>query len=205
MFKSQDIVNGLQSIVDNYQTFAILWHITFYILIGALLFKWEPSNKTFAFLIALPLLSVAVFAWFTGNPFNGLVYSLATILLVFLGMKADSQPVEYSQVPFIIAGVLMITFGLLYPHFISPDNPIRYLYESPVGLIPCPTLSVIIGFLLLYNGFNSQSITLTLIILGLFYGIFGVLKLAVYLDLILLLGSITLLAKYIMTFRSPAL
>lgn len=205
MVKSQDILNGLQSIVDNYQTFAILWHVAFYLLIGALFLKWEPSNKTFAFLVALPLLSVAVFAWLTGNPFNGLVYSLATILLVFLGMKADSQQVQYSQVPFIIAGIMMIAFGLLYPHFISHDNPIRYLYESPVGLIPCPTLSLIIGFLLLYNGFNSQPVTLTLIILGLFYGIFGVLKLGVYLDLILLVGAITLLAKYIMSLRSPAI
>lgn len=205
MVKSQDILNGLQSIVDNYQAIAILWHVVFYLIIGALFLKWEPSNKTFTFLVALPVLSVAVFAWLTGNPFNGLVYSLATILLVFLGMKADSQPVQYSQVPFIIAGIMMITFGLLYPHFISPDNPTRYLYESPVGLIPCPTLSVIIGLLLLYNGFNSQPVTLTLIILGLFYGLFGVLKLAVYLDLILLAGAITLLAKYIMSLRSPAI
>jgi len=64
------------------------------------------------------------------------------------------------------------------------------------GLIPCPTLSILIGFLLLYNGFGSQSLTLTFIVIGLFYGIFGVMKLAVYLDIFVAIGSITRLVKY---------
>lgn len=205
MVKSEDIVNGLQSITNDYQTFAILWHVLLYLLIAALFFKWEPSNKVFALVLSILPLSVAVFAWLTGNPFNGLVYSLAVITMIFLGLRADNQPVQFSQLPFMIAGILMIAFGLLYPHFISPGGAIRYFYATPAGLIPCPTISIVIGFLLLYNGLNSQPITLTLIILGLFYGIFGVLKLAVYLDLVLLLGTITLLIKYIMSMKTPAL
>jgi len=70
-----------------------------------------------------------------------------------------------------------------------------------VGLIPCPTLSLLIGFLLLYNGFGSQAVTLTFVIAGLFYGIFGVLKLGVYLDIFLVFGSITLVIKYILALK----
>jgi hypothetical protein len=95
----------------------------------------------------------------------------------------------------------MIVFGMIYPHFINPDSFLKYLYGSPVGLIPCPTLSILIGFLLLYNGLGSQSLTLTFVIFGLFYGIFGVLKLAVYLDIFLVFGTISLLVKYIMSLR----
>jgi hypothetical protein len=95
-----------------------------------------------------------------------------------------------------VTGILMIVFGLIYPHFISANSFLKYLYTSPVGLIPCPTLSILIGFLLLYNGFGSQPITITFIAFGLFYGIFGVLKLAVYLDIFLILGSIALLIKH---------
>jgi hypothetical protein len=57
---------------------------------------------------------------------------------------------------------------------------------------------MLIGFLLLYTGFGSQSLTLTFVIFGLFYGIFGVLKLAVYLDIFLVSGTIALLVKYFM-------
>jgi len=68
--------------------------------------------------------------------------------------------------------------------------------KTEVELIPCPTLSILMGLLLLYNGFGSQSKTITFIAFGLFYGIFGVLKLSVYLDIFLILGSITLLVRY---------
>jgi hypothetical protein len=205
MLKSEDIINGLQSIVNKYSIYAVIWHGFFYILIAALLAKWAPSNRLFGLITCLPLISVAIFAWITGNPFNGTVFSIASILLIIFGYKANVQPVDYSQLPFIISGIIMITFGLVYPHFINPDSIIKYLYTSPAGLIPCPTLSVVIGFLLLYNGFGSQPITITLIVLGLFYGIFGVLKLAVYLDLFLLFGTIILIIKQILSFKTTVI
>ncbi len=151
--------------------------------------------------LPVPLLSVAVFAWLSGNPFNGILFSLMTVLIFVFGFKVSNQPITISQVPFMVVGIMMIVFGLVYPHFISADSFLKYLYASPVGLIPCPTLSILMGFLLLYNGFGSQSITLTFIIFGLFYGIFGVLKLAVYLDIFLVFGTISLLVKYIISLK----
>jgi len=43
---------------------------------------------------------------------------------------------------------------------------------------------------------------ISLIAFGLFYGMFGVLKLAVYLDIFLLFGTFTLLLKYILTIKN---
>ena len=97
----------------------------------------------------------------------------------------------------------MIAFGLIYPHFLNTDSFIKYLYASPLGLVPCPTLSLLIGFVLLYNGFGSNSISIAFIVIGLFYGIFGVFKLGVYLDLGLLFGTITLLIKYLVVLKNP--
>jgi len=202
MPKTEEILNALQTITTSYSTFAITWHVVFYILLAALIARWQPSNKILGVLICLPLLSVAAFAWLSGNPFNGLLFSIMAILIVIFGFKASDQPINISQVPFMVLGIIMIIFGLVYPHFISADSFLKYLYASPVGLIPCPTLSIIIGFLLLYNGFGSHSITLTFIIFGLFYGIFGVLKLAVYLDIFLVLGTIALIVKYIIALRA---
>ncbi len=45
MLKAEDILNGLQSIVNNNSIFAIIWHGVFYLLIAALLAKWIPSNR----------------------------------------------------------------------------------------------------------------------------------------------------------------
>lgn len=201
MPKTEEILSGLQGIVNNYSSVAIVWHVVLYALIVALLARWLPTNRIFVLLMCLPVISVAVMAIISGNPFNGMLFSLLAILVFIFGLKVSGQPVQTSSLAFMVIGLLMIVFGLVYPHFVSEGSFFRYLYASPAGLIPCPTLSLLIGFLLLYNGFGSQAVTLTFVIFGLFYGIFGVLKLGVYLDMFLVFGSISLLVKYIITLK----
>jgi len=204
MPKPQEILNGLQTIVNDYSVFAIIWHIVFYLLILALVFRWQPSNRVFGAFMCVPLLSVAVFAWITGNPFNGILFAVASILILVFGLKAPTQTISLSQTPFLVIGIIMVLFGLVYPHFLKPDSIVGYLYASPAGLIPCPTLSIVIGLALLLGGFGSSSVALTLIVIGLFYGVFGVFRLGVHLDLFLIIGTMALLVQYILTIRTPA-
>ena len=203
MPKTQDIIAGLHSIANEYTAFAILWHVVFYLLLALLIFKWEPSNRFLGILLFLPLLSVAVFAWISGNPFNGSIFTLMAIFIFIFGIRTSTETISLSPFPYYLIGIVMIIFGLVYPHFVNADSFIKYLYASPVGLIPCPTLSILIGFILLFNGFGSQSLTVTFIVFGLFYGIFGILKLAVYLDIFLLIGTLSLLIKYLTTVKNP--
>jgi hypothetical protein len=195
MLKAQEIIAGLNSIANKYAWFAVFWHVVFYILVIAFIANWEPSNKLIGTLICIPLFSVAFFAWITGNPFNGVMFTVMGILILLFGLKSSVQSIQPSQLPYVISGIVMIAFGLIYPHFIETSSIFNYFYASPVGLIPCPTLSILIGFILIFNGFGSQSITSTFILFGLFYGLFGVIKLAVYLDLFLVFGTLTLLIK----------
>jgi len=201
MPKPKEITDGLQAIVNGYPVFAILWHAAFYLLIIALIAKWLPSNRLLGILFCLPLLSVAVFAWIIGNPFNGSLFSILAILILLFALKANTLPVSTSQLLFIGTGILMIVFGLVYPHFISNVTIVKYFYATPVGLIPCPTLSILIGLALVFNGLGSNAISLVLIISGLFYGLFGVFRLAVHLDLFLVAGALALLTKYILSLR----
>ena len=199
--KATEIINGLGTIATQFNYIAIIWHILFYILIISLLANWQPSNRLIVILIALPLVSVAVLAWIYGNPFNGITFSIVALLLLFFALKTSSDFISTSQPLYVVIGIMMIIFGLIYPHFVEPNSLFKYLYASPFGLVPCPTLSVLIGFALVFNGFNSQAINLVLIIFGLFYGLFGAFKLGVYLDLGLIFGTGTLLVKYILAFR----
>lgn len=202
MPRTKEIIASLHSLSNDYPVVAIIWHILFYFLVAFLIAKWEPSNKLLGVLICLPLLSVAVFAWIAGNPFNGTLFSLIAILIFIFGLRASSEPVTLSTFPYYLTGIMMIAFGLIYPHFLNTESFFKYFYASPLGLIPCPTLSLLIGFVLLYNGLGSNSISITFIVFGLFYSIFGVFKLGVYLDLGLLFGTVTLLVKYLFMFRS---
>lgn len=204
MTRIEQILTSVQTIVNEYSLIAIIWHALFYFLIAALLLKWSPSNKILGILLCLPLISVSVFAWIAGNPFNGSLFAIAAILIFIFGLKAPAQAVETSKLIFFLSGIFMVSFGLVYPHFIKPDSVLGYFYASPAGLIPCPTLSILIGLALIFNGFGSQSISLLLIIFGLFYGIFGVTKLKVQIDLFLIFGALMYLIKYLLSFRNSA-
>jgi hypothetical protein len=196
MPKTEEILNGLQTIVDNQSIIAILWHIAFYFFIICLFVNWHPTNRVMSILLCLPVISVAVLAWSYGNPFNGTLFSILAILIVAFAFRSTGMRVSFSAWPFMLIGIIMIAFGFIYPHFIKVNSAFEYLYASPVGLIPCPTLSILIGIILLFNPLGSPVISLSFIVFGLFYGLFGVFKLGVTLDLFLLFGSISLLVKY---------
>lgn len=204
MTRIDQILSNVQSIVNEFSLFAVIWHAFFYFLIAALLLRWSPSNKLLAVLLCLPLLSVSLFAWIGGNPFNGSLFAIAAILIFFFGLRTTVQPLETSKLIFFLSGILMVAFGLIYPHFIKPDSILGYFYSSPAGIIPCPTLSIIIGLALIFNGFGSQQISLLLVIFGLFYGIFGVFRLKVIIDLFLVFGAIMFLIKYLLSVRNSA-
>jgi hypothetical protein len=200
--RTNEILNELYAIANDYSSVAIIWHAVFYILFILLLTIWKPSNRLFSILICLPLLSVAVIAWISGNPFNGLLFSVLAILILLSGLSASKESISFTLFPSGVIGILMIAFGLVYPHFIETNSIIKYLYASPVGIIPCPTLSVLIGIVLLFKGFGSQPIIIVLIIAGLFYGFVGLIKLNVKLDLFLLFGTIYLIADYVFFLRT---
>ena len=92
-----------------------------------------------------------------------------------------------------VVGILMIAFAWLYPHFLDPRSPMIYVVGAPTGLIPCPTLSLLIGFTLLAGGFGSRAWNLLVAAAGLFYGVFGVARLGVRLDVALAAGGLCLL------------
>lgn len=191
-----EILEGLRSISNNYTMISIYWHIVIYIAIVIILIGlWRPSNRMAVMFLSLPFFTVALLAWFSGNPFNGILFALLAIFCLVIGFRLSQEHIKYSSIFFRIPGILMILFGLWYPHFLEADSVWEYLYAAPTGLIPCPTLSIAIGVALIYNIFNSNPLKIILICFGFFYGLFGILKLGVYLDAVLLFGTVVLLIQ----------
>ena len=90
-------------------------------------------------------------------------------------------------------GGSLVAFGWLYPHFLESKPLIAYFAAAPTGLVPCPTLAVLIGVTLLKPQWFSRVWATTLAAYGLFYGVFGALRLHVWLDLGLIAGAALLL------------
>ncbi len=193
---SQAILRGLTDIAQQ-RGLAVAWHLVLWMVLGALTFGVRPSKRAAMMALVAPLVSVAVLAVVFGNPFNALVFGVGSIALVATALSASEGPVRRAPSLQAMGGGLLIAFGAVYPHFLPPGTTLEYLYAAPTGLVPCPTLSVVIGVTLIGGGFASRVWSLLLALLGLFYGLFGVLQLGVVIDLALAAGALGLFASEI--------
>lgn len=179
---SQEILASLTAIANRAIVVAIAWHIVLALVIVALAIGWRPAQRTARALIAVPLGSVAVIALASGNPFNGLMFAAGAVTLLALARLGCTGIVSRAGPLLSAAGLAAIAYGWLYPHFLRAHWS-AYLYAAPVGIVPCPTLAVAIGLALLGHGLGARAWSLALALLGVFYGLFGVLGLGVHLDL----------------------
>jgi hypothetical protein len=189
----EEILNGLALAANKFMFLSIFWHIAVILFLAFLIAGKRPSNKAVAIGLIALLLSVAFVAMMVYNPFNAIMFLLATVLFIFITWKLPKADILVKLDFISIIGLAMIAFGFVYPHFLENAGFLNYLYSSPLGLIPCPTLSMIIGFTLLFHGFHSKKWMLSLALIGIFYGIFGVFRLKVYLDIVLIAGALFLL------------
>lgn len=179
-------------IANTWSAFAVAWHVAIAASLAALVCGWRPTQRQACLLLILPLLSVSVFAFSAGNSFNGMLFAAGAIVLGAIGMRLADIPVHRSPTLASLAGIAMIGFAWMYPHFLEGGSAMRYLYAAPVGLIPCPTLSVVVGFGLLAGGLGSRAWCLVLAAMSFFYGLVGAIRLGVYLDIGLIAGAAVL-------------
>jgi hypothetical protein len=173
---------------------SILWHallITFFILFS----RQAVTNRLTGYLVSLLFLSVSLFAWQIRNPFNGLVFLVAGLLLIIVTRRQKNFSVVLNKnVWFKTAGILVFLSGFVYPHFLSNDVWV-HLVVAPIGLIPCPTLLIVTGLALIIDLKQPRLFLTLLIVLDAFYGLFGVFKLEVSLDGILIVSALVLLLQ----------
>ncbi|XKE47022.1 hypothetical protein LG302_07785 [Halomonas organivorans] len=189
------ILSGLAMIANRWTMLAIAWHGVFALLLLGLWFRRVPDRRATALLLTLPLLSVSALAWWQGNPFNGVIFLVAAGGLGACGMRLSASRIRLGPPWARFLGLGIVLFGWVYPHFLDTASPLAYLYAAPLGLVPCPTLSALIGVTLVANGLGSRPWVGLLGGMGLFYGLFGAAYLGVALDWVLLASALVLLAS----------
>lgn len=187
-----EILAGLARIADEAFAFAVAWHVLVGAVLIALLAGWRPSRRLAASALAAPLASVSVFGWAYGNPFNGTMFALFAAVVAVLGARAPRVAVAEPAGWTAALGVAMVAYAWVYPHFLAARPFAAYLVGAPMGLVPCPTLSLVIGLALLTGVPGDRAWTAVLAGAGLLYALFGAFRLGVWLDLGLLAGAAAL-------------
>ena len=187
---AEQILAGLTAIANEWLLLAALWH-AYLLMLVVVLWQVRPA-RVFAILLTLPLFSVSALAWSEDNPFNGAIFLVGALALIALAAQLPRTPTFVAPRWAIVAGAALLIFGWIYPHFLEAPTVFAYLYVAPMGLLPCPTLSAVVGLTLAAGGF-SRAWSLVLASLAAFYGVFGAFILGVHIDLSLTAGAILLL------------
>ena len=193
MPSAAEILQGLATIANSWHKLAAFWHIYFGLFVVAASFGWRPPNRLAGALLIPPMVSVSVLAWMEANPVNGTLFGVLSVVLVASIRRLSITPVERASRIWIVLGSLLFGFGWVYPHFLEGERSLTYLYAAPLGLVPCPTLSMATGIAIIFSGFRSRTLSLVLTSAAVSYGIFGSLYLGVTIDWVLTVGGIGLL------------
>lgn len=189
-----EILAGMISITNRGFVFAVAWHL----VVGAGLIaasqQWRASPRFEGALLTAPLLSVSAFAWGVQERFNGTVFLALSATLGLISWRSTRAEVPRQRWTTVL-GVVLVSFAWVYPEFLRGWPQVLSLIAAPMGLIPCPTLALVMGFTLLGYGPASRAWAVVLALAASFYAGFGVLRLGVKLDLVLLVGAMGLAVR----------
>jgi hypothetical protein len=186
------ILKTLTAIATRWWRLSVAWHLALAVVVFALWRGWRPSKRVAGLLLVSPLISVSLLAWWSGNPFNTVVFAALAAGLGWHSATLGTDPIALGPKHLLIPGSLLVKFGWVYPHFLGSASW-AYLAAAPLGLIPCPTLAVVGGILLVFNLLDSRVWAITVGVAALAYGLIGVFGLGVLLDVLLLPGGVYLL------------
>jgi len=194
MVSADAILRNLSSAANTYQVAALIWHVQIAaVALKLVLARERPSRQLAAIVLMLPLISVSVLASHHGDLFNGAAFLVLTGSLAVCARGMSGEIVSPRSSLAWVVGMGSVLMALVYPHFVGVRSPLLYLVVAPVGVLPCPTLNLVVGATLLGGGLGSRGWSITLALVAIFYALFGVAFLSVWIDLVLLGAAGTLL------------
>ncbi len=183
---AQEILRNLQTTVDAYLWLRILHHV---FLILAAIALWRFRQK--AGWIATSYLTFAFFSVFLGgvapifNPFYLMVFGILTLLGIW---ELFNPQMDFSMrhTPNIQIAIALVGgfIGFWYPHFV--EGGLQSLVASPLGVIPCPTLLVALSLFLVAYPQTNKIWQWAVTVVALYFGIVGLFRLKVTLDVAVL-------------------
>ncbi|MBP2652518.1 MAG: hypothetical protein H6Q73_87 [Firmicutes bacterium] len=183
-----NILNYLETVSNQNLWLNFSIHLLVIIAVSVILFsgKRNCQHRIVDGVILLLFTSVAVNAVVYGNPFHFITFAFLAIFAILELYKSKNEFYVLNLNVRCIVAITFVIIGFWYPEFVK-TTPAALILFSPAGIIPCPTLLITLGMLTLaYPKVNMTQYTITAL-LGFCYGLIGVFKLNVSIDVALIL------------------
>jgi hypothetical protein len=193
----EEIVRGLGYISSEVKYYSVFVHILFLVVIGLGLLVKQLRNTLFSLFIAFLSLSATVIAVKYMIVPNILMFGMLFVLIVHAYVTKNLNfGLRAIPLPDLLFGILGLVFGFWYLHWVDSPIWLNALLYSPLGVLNCPTLMMICGFLILSSKPRSAILEAIVALATLYFGFFGILRLGAYVDVVMLFCSLYLLLRW---------
>lgn len=194
----ESVINYLAMVSNQNIYLNLVMHVITFLSIPSifLLKNIRVQKAVFNGLVVILTLTVTVNALINGNPFHLVTFAILLIIaLIELVMGRNQVVISPSSNVTTFVAFIFLFIGVWYPEFVHTSS-LAMLFVSPMGIVPCPTLIVILSLFTLNSSGISKLQYIATIIMGAVYAVIGVFIFKVYLDAAL--GILVLYSIYIL-------
>lgn len=191
-----EITNMLTDITDQLKGYSLIVHGLFLATIaGGLASRKNRDTVFFLFIAFLSFSATIVSIKYMIIP-NVLIFAIFLILIIDAYRRKELNfDLENVTPVTLFFGAVGLIFGFWYLHWVADPLMLNALLYAPVGLVNCPTMLTIAGFLILTVEPRSTILESVVALVTLYFGFFGVFRLGAYVDVVLIGCGLFLLLR----------
>lgn len=190
------ITSMLENVSAETRSYAAFVHLLFLAVLGLGLRFKGMRNWLFAFFMAFLSLSATTIALKYRIAPNVIVFGMFFVLIIhaYVRKRLNFDPVNNTPAN-LVFGIVGLISGFWYLHWVQSPVWLNALLFSPLGVVNCPTMAAICGFLCLSRQPRSAMLEATVALMTLYFGFFGVFRLGAYVDVALILCALFLTVR----------
>jgi hypothetical protein len=190
------ITSMLENVSEETKSYSAFVHLLFLVVIGLGLLVEKIRNDLFSFFIAFLSLSATVISVKYVIAPNVIIFGMFFVLIIHAYLTKNPN-LDLKNIPPVnlLFGILGLAFGFWYLHWVESPIWLNALLYSPLGVVNCPTMATICGFLCLSREPRSAVLEATVALITLYFGFFGIFRLGAYVDVSLILCGLFLIVR----------
>jgi hypothetical protein len=190
------ITNTLKNISKEVKSYSVFVHILFLVVIALGLLIEKIRNTLFSLFIAFLSLSATIISVKYLIAPNIIIFAMFFVLIIhaYLTKKLNFDLKNIAPVNLFFS-IIGLVFGFWYLHWVESPVWLNAFLYSPLGMVNCPTMATVCGFLCLSQEPRSGMLEAAVALITLYFGFFGIFRLGAYVDVALILCGLFLIVR----------